>query len=301
MRPIGLVTRALVLVVAVFLAGCASDPAVEVDAGVESSTADETASDGSAAPERPTGEVRTIGYRHLGGGAGIGTPRTAILLTTDDLFSAAPMAEIAPDQEVYFLFTLAHSDRCLVSEFQGLEFSDADRRLYPVIDEPEGDGSDCADATAPYGIAVAVLRSDLPKGEFSIWIERSDPARDEQAQATYFASGELTGPDPETVEFPPLTSAGDLAVGETRVAFGTTTHCGLDTLFRNVDGRQWQLADGTATGADYIPSEWQSFVRGEEIDLVITRAETDLLEIAPLGSEDTRPYEPLEGPESGCV
>lgn len=282
------------------MSGCGSGSTVDAGSSAGAEASDDADPADLADDEDIASEFQSIAHRFLGARPGIGTSRTATQLTSfDELEPVAPSAEMDWENEVVFQFTLAHSDQCPVGEFQGLEFFAGDLRLYPVFSDPNTDPA-CADVTDPYSVAVAVARSDLPKGEFSIWIERSDPTSEEVNQASYFAAGELMGPDPSTVEFPPLTASGDLEVGETRVGYSITTHCGLDIIFRSIAGRQWQLADGSATGIDYVPTEWQDFVRGQEIDLVLTRTGDSLLEVAPLGSDETRPYEPIEDGEIGC-
>lgn len=140
-----------------------------------------------------------------------------------------------------------------------------------------------------------------PEGRVLALGRQGDPEPEEVGQATYFAAGELTSPDPSTAEYPPLTANGVLAIDETRNGYSITTHCGLEIIFRPIDGRQWQLSDGRATGLDHVPEEWHQYVRGQEIDLVITRTTMDLLEVSALGSNSVRTYEPTAGDEIGCA
>lgn len=74
-----------------------------------------------------------------------------------------------------------------------------------------------------------------------------DPEPEEVGQATYFAAGELIAPDPSTAEYLRLAASGVLAIDETRIGYSITTHCGLETIFWLIDGRQWQLSDVEAS------------------------------------------------------
>lgn len=97
----------------------------------------------------------------------------------------------------------------------------------------------------------------------------------------------------------PLDSAGTLAVGETRVAHDVTAHCGLDTIFRPIDGRQWVLEEHDGDQIDYIPPAWESALDGEQVDLVIERVEADRLLITAVGTDAELVYVPATD-EVGC-
>lgn len=215
----------------------------------------------------------------------LGSPEALVALAGD----AVDVDDVDWDREVVFVFTLAEPSSCPIGELRTMEHSPTDRRLYPVVDE--GDRSqDCTADANPHSIVVAIARHDLPQREFSIWVEGGEPAQGVAGGETRFAVGELTAPGPP----PALGAAGELAIGETRIAYAVTTHCGLGALFRTIDGRQWQLSSSKPVGMDHVPGEWVPFVRGQEIDLEIERTADDELRVTAVGSGHGLTYIPAE-------
>ncbi|MFP3907133.1 MAG: hypothetical protein ACLFWR_08885 [Acidimicrobiales bacterium] len=78
-----------------------------------------------------------------------------------------------------------------------------------------------------------------------------------------------------------------------------TTHCGLQYLFVDIDGRQWTVAGDDDLRIDWIPEPWEPEVDGESIDLRIERTEPDRLEVAGVGTDHTITYVPSSEP-MGC-
>lgn len=269
---------------ALVIAACGGDTSTTI-------TVDPTTTD-------PGSEVVAVPHRVLVDGIdGGGDPwTTGLVETRSDLEALVPGADVDWESEVVFRFTLAESGSCPFDEIQGLEYSRPNLRLYPLValvGEPEV----CTDDAHPHTIVVAVARRDLPDGEFSIWVDEGEPPSGVTRGATRFAAGELE--EPGAASFEPLDAAGDLAVGETRIASDVTTHCGLDRIYQEIDGRQWQLADNGSGESDYVPPEWESAIDGEQIDLVLERTERDVLVVTAVGTDTGLTYTPMDG-SVGC-
>lgn len=230
----------------------------------------------------------------IDGLAGGGQPWTTGLVETESSFhELVPGAVVRRDweSEVVFRFTLAESSTCPFDEMQDLEYSEPDLRLYPVVPlvgEPEV----CTDDAMPHTMVVAVARDDLPDGDFSIWVDGEDPPGGVNDGVTRFAAGELD--DPGSSDIAPLNAAGDLPVGETRIGHDVTTHCGLDRIYREIAGGEWALADNGSNQLDYVPPEWQPGVEGEQIDLIVERADEDLLVVTAVRTDLQLRYEPAD-------
>lgn len=205
--------------------------------------------------------------------------------------------EVDWGNEVLFVFTLAESSSCPLGHHQGIEFSQSDLRLYPVV-EVEGSPSACTDDANPHTVAVAIQRDDLPSEEFSVWVEADEPPPGVVDGVTHMAAGELTSPQPSDPDVPRLDNEGTLKVGQTRLASSVTTHCGLDRIFRPIDDRQWMMEDAPDQ-LDYVPDEWLPFVEGEQVDLLVERSAEDRLTVAPVGSDHSRIYVPADD-RVGC-
>lgn len=297
-RGIGSAVLAIVLVM--LLSACGDGEVIDTggaggpEPDTSQSSATSESSDGSAA------EFRSIPYRLLAEDLAVGSPWSTARLTSDELWSLAVDAEIDDENEVFFRFTLAESSSCPFGELTDLEFFAGDARLYPVV-ETTDDGGECSSDAKPHTIVVAVARENLPAGGFSLWVERDDPPAGVADGQTLFASGELREPPHEDGEYPALGASGDLAVGETRIIYGASTHCGLDKLWVGVAGRQWEF-EGGPEGGDHVPDEWRPFARGQNIDLQVTRTEAELLTISALGSAHFERYVPLPvSEEAGCA
>lgn len=248
---------------------------------------------GDTGSTEPGDEVRQVAHRVLIDGlAGGGQPWTTGLVETESsLHELVPGAVVDWESEVVLRFTLAESSTCPFDEMQNLEYSEPDLRLYPVVPlvgEPEV----CTDDAMPHTIVVAAARDDLPDGDFSIWVDGEDPPGGVNDGVTRFGAGELD--DPGSSDIAPLNAAGDLPVGETRIAHDVTTHCGLDWIYREIAGGEWALADNGSNQPDYVPPEWQPVVDGEQIDLIVERAEEDLLLVTAVGTDLQLRYEPAE-------
>jgi hypothetical protein len=228
------------------------------------------------------GEVREIRARIVAEDISSGEPWTTSRLTTPrELELLAPGGEADWENEVVFAYTLAESGSCPFGAVERIEYSAPHQVLYPVVPLAE-DFDACTDDANPHTVVIAISHQDLPEGAF-------------------FAPGELDPGDLASGEFEALGADGDLAVGETRVAYDVTTHCGLNRIFRPVGGRQWVLTedDASAENLDYVPEEWRSVVTGEAIDLQIEHPEPDVLLVTAVGTVHTLHYEPAPD-ESGC-
>lgn len=126
-------------------------------------------------------EVVQLEYRLLADDLVFGQPWTTQLATSPrDLpppvqnAGLNPDSEVDWDHEVVFIFVLAESSSCPYASAEGLEFSNPDQRLYPVV-PIEGAPTACTGDAQPYGLVVAVDRSDLPDTPFDLWVEPDDP------------------------------------------------------------------------------------------------------------------------------
>ena len=152
------------------------------------------------------------------------------------------------------------------------------------VDDPVG----CDDDANPHRIVLSVARTDLPPSAFSVWINGEDPPACCTDRLVFVAEGELTRLD---AEFPPLDAQGTLAVGETRILYGLSTHCGANPIFQPIDGSQWTAVDSIVmSGIDPMPDGW---VRDETqvIDLVLERTGEDTLIATALGTEISVEYQ----------
>lgn len=248
-------------------------------------------------PTSGDAEATEVPHRVLADGLDVGAPWTTRNVSSDgeleEIFRAFPLesGQIDWQREVVFVFTLAESGSCPFGDLQGLRFSEPHLRLYPVV-ELAGDFEACTADANPHTVVVSVDRTDLPEGDFSLWVEAEDPPVGVRDGVTYVAAGELTAPPSEPGEPAPLGSNGDLPVGAARVAHDVSTHCGLERIFWTIDGRQWVLADDEATGVDFVPPQWRDLVERERIHLVIEHPAPDLLRVTPVGSDHTELYAP---------
>lgn len=246
-------------------------------------------------------DVREIPARILVEDVGAGEPWTTSRLTAfGEIARLAPDAEVDWDNEVVFAFTLAESGSCPFGAVERVEFSEPHLRLYPVVPLAE-DFDACTDDANPHTVIVAISRDDVPDGEFSIWVNGDEPPPGVVDGVTHFAAGELDPGDLVTGEFDALGADGALAVGETKIAHDMTTHCGLNRIFRTIDGRQWLLNedDASAENMDYVPEEWRAVVTGEAIDLLLEHADEDVLLVTAAGTEHTLRYIPAPD-DVGC-
>lgn len=246
-------------------------------------------------------EVVSVPHRILADGVSTGDPWTTSVAQSDaDLERFAPDTDVDWDAEVAFVFTLTESSSNPFGRVEDVRFDRTTLRLYPVVpllaDYEEG-----TDDANPHTVVVAVRRADLPEGDFSLWVDGDAPPAGAVDGVTHMAVGELEATDTEGPEGrpEPLRSDGTIGVGQVRLAHDVTTHCGLQFLFLDIDGRQWTVAGDEDLRIDWIPEEWEPEVDGESIDLRIERVEADRLEVTAPGTGHTLTYVP--SPEMvGC-
>jgi len=91
----------------------------------------------------------------------------------------------------------------------------------------------------------------------------------------------------------PLETLGDLAVGESANIHNFWVHCGVKYLDRPINETLWVAVDADDSAIDWIPSSWEPFVNDiEEIDLVVTLAEPERLEVSPSLELEPMDYQP---------
>ncbi len=101
-----------------------------------------------------------------------------------------------------------------------------------------------------------------------------------------------------TTELPGLAPAlgpdGIIEVGQTRIAWAVSTHCGVEHLF--VDGVQWKATDLNATGIDPVPEAWRATMvdSADQVDLMIDRTTENELRVTALDTTETVTYRPIE-------
>lgn len=273
----------LIATAALVIAACGGDPS------------DTPSTTDSATTTEQSAEVTEVPHRVLVDGLdGGGRPWTTARVASDEeLASLAPEASVDWETEVVFRFTLAESGSCPFDDMQGIVFDRSHLRMYPVV-PLVGDPDVCTDDANPHTIVVAVAKTDLPEGQFFIFVNGDGPPSGVTEGVTRFAAGELTATNDD---LPPLDFSGKLDVGETRIAHNVSSHCGLDRIFRPIDGRQWVLEENEI---DYIPPAWEPVLEGEQIDLIIERVEADRLMVAPVGTDAELAYIPAPD-ETACL
>lgn len=244
-------------------------------------------------------EIVPIPFTLLAEGGSVGEPYTVQVAKTDVEFEELGLqGDVDLETQVVFAFTLAESGspNCALQPMTGLSFDNPHSRLYPEVallgDTGSGETSCTADAN-PHQIVVAVNRTDLPKTSFSAGISPGDAPGCCESDVLFFAEGELTAID---AEFPPLGSDGALDVGETRIMYGLTSHCGVGVIFRPIDGSQWKAVNvSEMTGIDPMPEGWSKINAegSESINLVIERTGPDTLTATAVGTDVSVDYQRL--------
>lgn len=240
----------------------------------------------------------SIPYRLLAEDVAAGEAWTArrVSIPTDANPAVGDFEYSDPPDEAFFEFVLAESGSCPLGELERLEFDRTTRLLYPVLRDVTSPGTDCTADANPHLIFVAVSRQDLPTGPFAISVSAKGwPALFEPIP---FVDGELTRPDAGDLEHPILGDPAELAVGETGILIGYTTHCDASYLWWQVDGRSWVRGDDTSAT---LPADWIAVERDQEIDLVITRSEPDRIDAVARNAASVVTFVPdIEQEQVGC-
>ena len=182
---------------------------------------------------------------------------------------------------------------------EALVYSAGDQKIYPDIPistppestSPAPESRTCTADANRHAVLLAVDRADLPEGGFSLWISAADPPGCCGDGLTFVAGGQLDASQGAT--FPPLGADGQLAIGESRIAYGLNTHCGVEWLLRSVNGQYWRATDLDLTetsGIDPIPSAWEQSVG--QLDVVVTLLDDTILKVTGLDTDVTVMYTP---------
>jgi len=211
-----------------------------------------------------------------------------------------PPPEVDFESWVVFYFGAVESGSCPLGEIRGLTYNVGDQKIYPEIPIviPPGTNTCTADANR-HAVLVAVERDQLPDGGFSLWISADDPPGCCLDGVTFIAPGELTAPT--DAAYPPLGADGSLDIGESRIAYNVSTHCGVERLLVSINGRSWRATDldqTDAAGIDPVPSAWGQ--ANQPVDLVVTLLDDATLEATGLGTDVTVTYTPDLNPP-GCA
>ncbi|GMQ93280.1 MAG: hypothetical protein BMS9Abin12_0757 [Acidimicrobiia bacterium] len=204
------------------------------------------------------------------------------------------------ETQVVFYFGAVESSGCPLGAVAGLMYNTVNQSVYPDIPvvAPEG-STTCNEDANRHAVLIAVERDDLPGGAFSLWISADDPPGCCVDGMTFIAAGELTAP--AGASYAPLGADGELAIGETRIAYAVFTHCGVEWLGRSVNGQWWRAIDlqsADATGIDPVPLAWGK--ANDSLDLVLTLVDSDTLEVTTLNSDVTVAYTP-DPDAPGCA
>ncbi len=213
------------------------------------------------------------------------------VLSADEVWAIEPNAELDTDNEVFFGFWLAESGSCPFAPMAELRHDVEFGVIFPEVPLADPMVTECEDDDNPHLIVVAVSREHLPSGALTLWVNGEEPWAE---GSTFIADGELTAMS-SAVPYELLADPGELAVGETRFAAGVSTHCGLERIYRQIDGRQWILDPRS----NDVPAQWNDVIRGEAIDLVITRTAADQLEVVAFDTGEGATYVPASDLE-GC-
>ncbi len=285
--------------------GCGDDPVVPVTDPLPADTAGRSideliallSDEGStSSPTTGRGESVSIAHRILADGVADESrePWSTARLQPEEIGSIDPSIELDEESEVFFGFWLAESGSCPYGPMNDLRYDLEFQVIYPDVPLAGGKGQDCEDDANAHLIMVAVPRSELPEGNLALWVDGEEPKPSMTDNMAFFADGELTRAE-SALPYTMLEEGDSLGVGETAVAIGVDTHCGLERLYYLVDGRQWLIASGGA-----VPPPWEGTIRGESIDLLITRTTADELEISAFGTDEGATYIPADDIE-GCM
>lgn len=262
--------------------------------------------------ELPTGEVSALPAIVLVEGAEVGDIYTtdfavdaaAFAELWDELGLAGTMPSVDFDSRVVLYFGAVESSSCPLGPMDGLVYNHGNESIHPLMspvipvatDDSQNIG--CTRDAVRHAVLVAVDRADLPDGAFSLWISEDDPPGCCLDGLTFVAAGELNAP--VDAEYEPLNAHGDLAVGETRIAYDVYTHCGVEWLGRSINGQRWHavdLADAGAVGIDPVPRAWGK--ANDSLDLLMTLVDPGTLEVTKANSDVVVTYTP-EDNAPGC-
>ncbi len=206
----------------------------------------------------------------------------------------APLVDFAGS--VVFYFGAVESGSCPFEPLSGIVYDWANIRVYPALYTQDTGSGSCTDDANPRAIVVSVDRDALPEGEFHLWVWPED--FDSPDGVTFIAPGELTSS--QDAPYPALGGSGRLDVGETRIAYEVSSHCGVEWLLRPVNGVVWRAVDldeTDAQGIDPVPGAWGQ--ANDSLDLVLELVDEMTLRATALGTDVTVTYEPDPDPP-GC-
>lgn len=240
--------------------------------------------------QRDEANYESVPYRLLVEDIAIGDPYT-VRRVTDFGYLPSQVGDFGVDldSEVFFEFVLAESGSCDLGSIERLEFNKTSRILYPVLTQRRPESADCTADANPHLILVAIARSDLPTGAFSIAMSETGWPQEWTPKA--FESGELTTPDPDDRELPILGDPSELIIGETGLLIGYTTHCSTDYLWWIVNGLTWVRSD---EGSINVPGDWLAVEREQSVDLQITLVAADRIEAVARGAETRLKFAPAD-------
>lgn len=89
-------------------------------------------------------------------------------------------------------------------------------------------------------------------------------------------------------------------MGETRIAYAVSTHCGVEWLLRPVNGQIWRAIDldqTDASGIDRVSRAWGQ--ANDDLDLILELVNESRLDVTAVGTDVIVTYEPDPDPP-GC-
>ncbi len=295
------VSRPLPLPVAVLLlfVGSCSQSSPDASAITDGTLTQTTTAPDPAQPSIENRNHLSIPYKLIAEDISAGDPWTVDLITTHRDYSLLGLPNrtyeagwgLSFRSHVVLLFNVPESSstNCAVEPMTDLVFDSEHGVVAPVFGTGDSDEETCNMDANPHLVVVSVERSVLPQTNFKLWFDPSLPP-DGLAEKVRSVTPDDLEPSLPTLEFD-----ASLAVGETKIAYGVITHCGIDPLTWPVNSRQWQLIDSSqASGIDPMPAGWTSPREGlERIDLAIEHTAKDLLTITEVGTDLSLQYMPL--------
>lgn len=156
-----------------------------------------------AVPVDRSGAASGLPHRVLVEGPSVGDVYVTDLAASGEDFNAlwsrlglaGPVPEVDFASSVVLYFGAVESGSCPLGKVEALMLDEGKRRVYPAIPMAGGDSAVdvCTDDAGLHAVLIEVDRTDLPDGEFSIWIDESDPPACCTEGVTVVTGDELAG------------------------------------------------------------------------------------------------------------
>jgi hypothetical protein len=266
--------------------------------------------DPGAEPSPSEQQAGGDGWRLLADELGGATYRTGIAADEegygrlwDEIGLPLPRPAVDFETEVAIWFGAVFSSSCPDIRLDDVVVDAAERLVHAEIVHVDRAEACTADAN-PRTFVVAVERTTLPEGPFSIQLGRGDPPPGVPEERTVVAADlrrpgaplppELVGPDPDLVEPPEqVVDDGDLIEAGSPVGYRFHLHCGPEWL-GPLNDVLWRSAT-TDT-----PASWRSALDDDESLVVELLLEVDPPTLRATANGHTIVYEPTAEEHPGC-